>query len=571
MKFLTLHIKNYGKLTNKKIQLEDGINIIYGENEAGKSTIHSFIRGLLFGSEKQRGRASKEDHYVKYQPWEQGGLYGGTMDIKYRNKDYRIYRDFSKDTRVYKVVDLATGREQSVEDRKGISFIEGLTEDIYSNTISIEQLKSKTNQGLAEEVKNHLANLSTSKSNQIHVSDAIIGLKSKKKQLDNGEIDSKLEDFEKRIQERELKEQKISILSEQINRLKDNLKKELNPLNKEDILKLEDYVDGFPGILEKYNQLQRIVHDKYQLEHGKRNYLFMAPGFVIFLLGFGMKQLVIVFIGIVIMCFVGVYLELTNRHRKQSIERLDPVIKEEEKAITQYASRLMKIEQVDGPAMNKLEKEILSLKEGLVRKREESRENIEKLRIDIEKLHWQLDQLDSIEDLDLELEESLKEVKVMKMKEEKEKQALKLAIETIQSLSVEIHDSLGQSINERISSIGMKLTKGRYSTVMVDENLNIKVAYEEEFIPLESLSAGTIEQIYLALRIAVSNILFPKEKLPVLLDDAFAYYDYDRLSKALEVLNKEERQILIFTCHRREEKILEKLNIPFHKIDLSKL
>ena len=58
MRFLDLYISGFGKFHNTSVSFEDGINIVYGKNEAGKSTIHTFIRGMLFGIERQRGRAA---------------------------------------------------------------------------------------------------------------------------------------------------------------------------------------------------------------------------------------------------------------------------------------------------------------------------------------------------------------------------------------------------------------------------------------------------------------------------------------------------------------------------------
>ena len=69
MKFLELHLKGFGKFHDRTISFTDGINVIYGKNEAGKSTMHTFIRGMLFGIQPQRGRASKNDLYSKYEPW----------------------------------------------------------------------------------------------------------------------------------------------------------------------------------------------------------------------------------------------------------------------------------------------------------------------------------------------------------------------------------------------------------------------------------------------------------------------------------------------------------------------
>ena len=51
-------IGQFGKLQNRNISFEPGINVIYGENEAGKTTLHDFLLGMFFGMEKGRGRGT---------------------------------------------------------------------------------------------------------------------------------------------------------------------------------------------------------------------------------------------------------------------------------------------------------------------------------------------------------------------------------------------------------------------------------------------------------------------------------------------------------------------------------
>ena len=82
MRFLDLYISGFGKFHNTSVSFEDGINIVYGKNEAGKSTIHTFIRGMLFGIERQRGRAARTDTYSKYEPWENSGTYEGQLRLE---------------------------------------------------------------------------------------------------------------------------------------------------------------------------------------------------------------------------------------------------------------------------------------------------------------------------------------------------------------------------------------------------------------------------------------------------------------------------------------------------------
>ena len=96
MKILSLHIDGFGKFHDRDISFEDGLNVVYGKNEAGKSTLHTFIKGMLFGIERQRGRASKNDTYSKFQPWTQSGVYEGFLRVECDGEVYRIERRFQK-------------------------------------------------------------------------------------------------------------------------------------------------------------------------------------------------------------------------------------------------------------------------------------------------------------------------------------------------------------------------------------------------------------------------------------------------------------------------------------------
>ena len=98
----------------------------------------------------------------------------------------------------------------------------------------------------------------------------------------------------------------------------------------------------------------------------------------------------------------------------------------------------------------------------------------------------------------------------------------------------------------------------KYSMIMIDDKLKMHLYTGEKKIGIEQVSRGTIEQIYFALRMAASHILFDDE-YPVILDDTFVYYDDVRLENTLKWLVKNKKQIIIFTCQKREEEILKKL------------
>lgn len=150
--------------------------------------------------------------------------------------------------------------------------------------------------------------------------------------------------------------------------------------------------------------------------------------------------------------------------------------------------------------------------------------------------------------------------------------ALEKAIDTINSISKDIHTSVAPRINETLGSIMSKITKGKYSTVKVNDNMDVMVLDEEsgQMVDAESLSNGTIDQIYLALRFSIIDNLLLNSKMPIILDDCFVQYDDYRVKEVLSYLESvsEEKQIIIFTCHTREEKALDELGLKYNKITL---
>ena len=150
--------------------------------------------------------------------------------------------------------------------------------------------------------------------------------------------------------------------------------------------------------------------------------------------------------------------------------------------------------------------------------------------------------------------------------------ALETAIATINNISKEIHTSVAPSLNETLGTIMTKITKGKYSTVKVDDNMDVMVLDEQsgQMVDAESLSNGTIDQIYLALRFSIIDNLLASNKMPIILDDCFVQYDDYRLKEVLEYLHSVcgEKQIIMFTCHTREARALNELGIDYNKIVL---
>lgn len=81
MRIRELHLMNFGKFTDTHLYFPEQLHVIYGENEYGKSTIYAFIKAMLFGMERGKGRAAKNDLFSRYEPWENPNYYAGMMRL----------------------------------------------------------------------------------------------------------------------------------------------------------------------------------------------------------------------------------------------------------------------------------------------------------------------------------------------------------------------------------------------------------------------------------------------------------------------------------------------------------
>jgi len=142
--------------------------------------------------------------------------------------------------------------------------------------------------------------------------------------------------------------------------------------------------------------------------------------------------------------------------------------------------------------------------------------------------------------------------------------ALKIALEVLEEAASEIRRTVAPELNSRMSRIIAGLTDNRYTDLRGDDSLRLRAAMpgsgDVKEVPV--LSGGTADQMYLALRLAVAELLTDgSEKLPLIMDEVFSQYDDRRTELALKYLQEEykNRQILIFTCKNREIELARKI------------
>ena len=141
---------------------------------------------------------------------------------------------------------------------------------------------------------------------------------------------------------------------------------------------------------------------------------------------------------------------------------------------------------------------------------------------------------------------------------EKTFSALTLAQETLTQATADLQRRFAPRIAQRAGALMMRMTDGRYDRLTIGDDLSLRAGAQMEDTLREALwrSDGTVDQLYLALRLAVAEELLPNG--PLVLDDALVRFDDKRLEAAMEILKDEakDRQVLLFTCHDRENRML---------------
>lgn len=140
---------------------------------------------------------------------------------------------------------------------------------------------------------------------------------------------------------------------------------------------------------------------------------------------------------------------------------------------------------------------------------------------------------------------------------EKEYAAVELAMSTLAQANTQLQGRFSPALGKRAAEIFDGLTAGAYSGVILDKALHVSAEPAGSGVPRDAgyLSAGAADQLYLAVRLAICDLVLPGgNPVPIVLDDALASFDDARCAAALAYLRREaeRRQILLFTCHSRE-------------------
>ena len=637
-----LYIDGFGKFSDYSLNFSPSIQILYGENEAGKSTIHAFIQAMLYGIPKG---ASKKEIFFQYRPFSKALGFGGSLTFSHQGKSYCVQRDFLQGGEAH--ITILPQGEKLFE---GESFLQSVLSpfslESFKNTVSIRQLKSSTEREMVYELQAMLSNFQESGSVELNPQAALDYLEQEEARLTEKMIPDATKRYSGLLGEVKNTRRSLSLLeAEEAQSSEEKSLKGLAPneaiieaTNREESLELQRKVAEIEETREEWNRLssllekeglnnkeellleqekmlQYLSHEQEEKELGKSS-IFLYPLFCFFALCFAVLttlSFLYAYTSVALprfpffsmgfsaylypfFCAFLLFLLLALSQRriftqqqrwvKQEKREFEEILakrnistflqfqnsskeelREEGSSYTQA-----KVLQYYNTLLEKWgEKEELEKCLALLEESYQKEKNLwletsykEKQKEQREELLRQYGILQNKADLirpSLEANEKLQE----------KREALLEAKERIRQIAGEIRKSFAFHLNEDCGKALSEITGGRYDSLWIDEQLHIYVNAKEGFFPLEQASTGTIDQLYLALRLSMALLLQRENRdlLPLLFDDSFAMYDEKRLAASIGYLKKAyPAQILLFTCHHREEKILKELGIPFEQAEL---
>ncbi len=638
MKIKSINLISYGKFNNFSIGLSDGVNVIYGKNEAGKSTIMSFIRAMIYGF-SGRGANPSSNERKRFLPWGGVAMSGEIILTDELGKEIRVFRESSKSQGLDKIEAIDTSGERIKFD--GELFV-GLCEEAFTKTFYIKQLQSEiagedeeianklinlslsgeddvsyhsaaqaiTNEikkykplrgsgGLLEELKEKISALNEEKANaEIHRKASFERSKqSKELSLEIEKLRDALSSFQKQKEEAQKRfaNDKTTETKIKLDNIKTSLKLSENELNslQEQLTSMKVFEDEADKIIyeavadEKNIEEKKIEYDSKIIKY-KNNLTFLIilavlsalAGFIIpfiFILTAGLTVTVVMMNNNLnaykkdYEIYLADYNSILEKNEKIRAElkkfgseslmeytdkrsryivvksRYDECHKKFELQRVEYEKNLSQYETVisqknNGQSDSGITPEEIAEKEQAIRGKLESAIE-EKSRID-----GYLSAGEQGRSLDIivtEQAEAVKELNIAAV----EYEALKLAKDTLDEVYADISSDFTPKVNARASEIISEITEGVHNELLIDKKYSVTMGMGG-IKQLGYFSAGTADQVYLSVRLAVSDILF-KGKNPIILDDVFLTYDEERQRNTLKMLVKRAekgQQIIIFSC-----------------------
>ena len=617
-----VNIGKFGKLENQKYQFAPQINVIYGANESGKSTLMQFLKAMLFGLEKTRVRKTL-DTYNRYEPWDTPAYFYGSMMFETGQQQFLLERNFYYKEKRARLVNIRDGEELSVEYGDLDMLLGNVSAAAYENTCCIGQEQLLPGRELGVLLEDERSNLAQTGSGDFQLSKALQELEQKRKNAEK----TRKELEQQRLSHIHQLEVNQQVLERDIAGLKAQQEKQSTKQGtvQEQVRELQRQAEPiqaeYQTVCKREQELQNVVAreqseweqaereqwkreqfrreqeeaDALQQKSGKNagfspllligvTGLILAP-----VLRSAMEGFQKIAPALNIICIILILAGIVSAYRRNRAKKETDAAQNHRQSINDAAqdyreqngrsngrADLYSVEwEQRKSALDQQLQRVRQQKSALEEQLQKLKDQKKALQLLAARQEGSGDQLQSqIQEKEVELEnltEQVDELQQETLEEQNaraDREALELAAETMSRLAARMSKTLEHTLDKEMSEILAQITGDVHEQLQMNGAQGIVLTEQMQKRVPEAYSQGTMQQAYFSYRMAAGHMLMKEEPLPFLLDETFANYDEERLRQTLRWLAEQENQIFLFTCRENEMKLLKEEGISFVSIQL---
>lgn len=616
------NIGKFGKLENQKYQFAPQINVIYGANESGKSTLMQFLKAMLFGLEKTRVRKTL-DTYNRYEPWDTPAYFYGSMMFETGQQQFLLERNFYYKEKRARLVNIRDGEELSVEYGDLDMLLGNVSAAAYENTCCIGQEQLLPGRELGVLLEDERSNLAQTGSGDFQLSKALQELEQKRKNAEKTRKELEQQrlshihqlEVNQQVLERDIaglkaQQEKQSTQQGTVQEQVRALQQQMEPVQTayQTVCRREQELKS--AVAQEQLEWEQVEREQWKREQFRREQeeadalqqksgknagfspllligvagLILAP-----VLRSAMDGFQKIAPALNIICIILILAGLVSAYRKSREKKTADSGQKHRQSVNDSVQnhREQDSRANDRANLQSVEREgrkaapdqqlqrVCQQKSVLEEQLQQLKDQKKALQLQAARQEGSGDQLQSqIQEKEVELEnltEQVAELQQETLDEQharEDRDALELAAETMSRLAARMSKTLEHTLDKEMSEILAQITGNVHEQLQVTDGQGIVLAEQLQKRTPEAYSQGTMQQAYFSYRMAAEHMLMKEEPLPFLLDETFANYDEERLRQTLRWLAEQENQIFLFTCRETEMRLLTEEDIPFANIRL---
>lgn len=583
MKINKVQINGFGNIVNKNFEFGNGINLVRGNNEDGKSTLVYFIKSMLYGINRNKAGENFSE-LERFTPW-QGSDFSGKMDYSIDDKKFSTFRDFNRNnSKVFddSGTDITSRFNKDKARGVEVGFTHlGIDEETFFNSAFVSQKNVEVGSSERRDLIQKITNVIQSGDESVSYDKAQeklhkllleeVGTERTRNKPINI-VTRGIEAYERTRDSLMFNREKKDNVSEK----KKVIQGKLNEIYKdyEDASKVFEVKDRYEKLIqerEKEHEISLKILEKEREDKIKKRNQFkdnlksisitVLVAVIVLLLVYELYIWTVIPVILIIISLFIISKVFSKEIKIDVPQDLDVIKTNLRRKEDKELELLVKSGIKDSLTKRKIS-DLKILINGLEKNKNDLILEQHKLQVESDSLNEHLEKLNDVEEQLCDLYEKEEEIRKMEY-------SINLAIDVLndsyEELKAEIVPNIEDSIKRNINTT----TDGKYENVIYNDKQGLMVEnLSGDIVQIEKLSTGTIEQMYLGFRFAM---LEKMKNIPIFLDEVFAYYDDERLENVLKAIYQKSKnsQVFILTCSDREKRIMDKLNIGYNDICLN--